>query len=75
MFLLAKGRMVYSGPATEVLGFVGTRFRVLESQENPMDYILEFLSTLTESQADKVRWSDVRVRKARVQTRVPPNRG
>jgi len=53
MFLLAKGRMVYSGPATEVLGFVGTRFRVLESQENPMDYILEFLSTLTESQADK----------------------
>lgn len=53
VILLCKGRMVYTGPATDVIQFCSSRFRVLEAQENPMDYILEFLSTLTEQQADK----------------------
>jgi hypothetical protein len=38
----------------EVLAFIQKRFQPLEQNENPMDYILEFLSSLNEEQADKL---------------------
>jgi len=37
-----------------VLAFIHKRFQPLEANENPMDYMLEFLSSLNEEQADKL---------------------
>jgi hypothetical protein len=57
MLLMTSGRVVYCGKTGDVLPFVQPYFRPWEAWENPMDYILEFLSQLQPEQADQVRRS------------------
>jgi hypothetical protein len=51
---MAHGCIIYSGPQTEVLTFVEPRFRSLANWENPSDFILGFLTSLTPKEAQKV---------------------
>jgi len=55
MLLMTSGRVIYCGKTADVLPFVKPYFRPWEAWENPMDYILAFLSQLQPEQADQVR--------------------
>lgn len=55
VMLLAHGRMVYSGVQSEMVEYVSGSFRAIDNNDNPFDYAMEFLSGLTEQQADQVQ--------------------
>jgi ABC-type multidrug transport system ATPase subunit len=54
MMLLAHGRAVYCGPSREMVPFIETFHRPIESQENPADFAIDFLFKLKDEQAEQL---------------------
>ena len=54
MMLLAHGRAVYCGPSREMVPFIETFHRPIESQENPADFAIDFLFKLKDDQAEQL---------------------
>lgn len=54
LLLMTRGRAVFCGPATHALRFVQSHFRTIKARENPMEFVVDFLTNIPALAADQV---------------------